>query len=147
MLPLFMLLFFLCQKEKVTQKIEPVPLVLMAKYSPPRTGGGCKTAIPSPLLFYFPLAQQILFQADIGSVLANLLEKEFVVHPLRDIELTSISPHTQKDLGLKSLELDMVVTLELPPGEKITKRPFSSAYSAAPLASSSSGSQRKATPP
>ena len=39
------------------------------------------THYPSPY-FYFPLAQQILSQADIGSWPANLLEKEFVVHSI-----------------------------------------------------------------
>ena len=52
---------------------------------------------PSPPILYFPLAQQILSQADIGSWSANLLGKEFVVHSLRDITYFDI-PLTLKVL-------------------------------------------------
>ena len=35
-------------------------------------------SIPPPPTFYLPLAKQVFLQADIGSVLANLLEEKLV---------------------------------------------------------------------
>ena len=56
---------------------------------------GIVTHYPSPY-FYFPLAQQILSQADIGSWPANLLEKEFVVHSIAGYRTIFRYPPTPK---------------------------------------------------
>ena len=101
-----------------------------------------------PLFLTSRWQNKLFFKQILGVGRQICLKNNLFCIILRGIETYfSIPPITQKDLGLKSLELDIVVTLELPPGERITKRPFSSAYLAAPPASSSWGSQRKATPP
>ena len=58
------------------------------------------THFPSPY-FYFPLAQQILSQADIGSWPANLLEKEFVVHSIAGYRTYFDIPSPLKGFGFK----------------------------------------------
>ena len=57
---------------------------------------------PHHYYFYFPLAEQVVFQADTGSWPANLLEKQLVLHYLAgNRNLFFDSPYHSKGFGFK----------------------------------------------